>query len=64
MTIRWKQLLVSLSLWLIAEFFLSLVGVDDLVDYSEYIFDRHTIVMVRQNISEQHPLPLLLTQNG
>ena len=55
MTIRWQQLLVSLSLWLIAELFLNLVGIDDLVDYSEYIFDRHAIVMHR---SSEHP-PLL-----
>lgn len=52
MTIRWQQLLVSLSLWLIAELFLNLVGIDDLVDYSEYIFDRHAIVMLR---SSEHP---------
>lgn len=44
MTVRWRQLLVSLSLWLIAEFALNLVGIDDLVDYSEYLFERHAIV--------------------
>lgn len=55
MMIRWKQLLVSLSLWLIAEICLNLVGIDDLVDYSEYIFDRHAIVMLRLNTFEQHP---------
>lgn len=59
MTIRWQQLFVSLSLWLMAEFLLNLVGVDDLVDYSEYIFDRHTLVAVRQHTSEQHALPPL-----
>lgn len=43
MTIRWQQLLVSLGLWLIAEVFLNLAGIDDLADYSEYLFDRHLI---------------------
>lgn len=44
MTIHWKQLIISLSLWLIAEFCLNLVGIDDLADYSEYLFERHDIV--------------------
>lgn len=43
MTIRWQQLLVSLVLWLIAEIFLNLAGIDDLADYSEYLFDRHAV---------------------
>ncbi|QUY45414.1 hypothetical protein [Acaryochloris marina] len=46
MTVRWHQLLVSLSLWLLAELVLNLVGIDDLVDYSEYLFERHAIVFL------------------
>lgn len=46
MTVRWRQLLVSLSLWLMAELMLNLVGIDDLVDYSEYLFERHAIVFL------------------
>ncbi|WP_299487214.1 hypothetical protein [Acaryochloris sp. IP29b_bin.137] len=45
MTIRWQQLLVSLVLWLIAEIFLNLAGIDDLADYSEYLFDRHAVAV-------------------
>ena len=44
MTVCWRQLIVSLSLWFIAELVLNLVGIDDLVDYSEYLFERHEIV--------------------
>lgn len=61
MTIRWQQLLVSLCLWFIAELFLNLVGIDDLVDYSEYIFDRHAVVMLRSS-AQRPPLPLFSHQ--
>ncbi|KAI9130528.1 hypothetical protein [Acaryochloris sp. CCMEE 5410] len=44
MTVRWRQLIVSLSLWLLAELVLNWVGIDDLVDYSEYLFERQAIV--------------------
>ena len=36
-TIRWKKLLFDMSIWLVAEIILNIIGIDDLADYSEFL---------------------------
>ena len=43
---RWQKLLLKTTLWLIFEIYFNLLGIDDLVDYSEFIFQRHEIVQL------------------
>jgi hypothetical protein len=50
-TTKWA---VKFMLWLVIEIILNLVGMDDLVDYSEFLFEHPTVVQV----SIQHPLAL------
>ncbi len=45
MNVRWKKLLVKTTLWLVAEIWLNFLGIDNLADYSEFIFERHVIVI-------------------
>ena len=45
MKVRWKKLLVKTPLWLVAEIWLNFLGIDDVADYSEFIFERHVIVL-------------------
>lgn len=44
----WQKLLVKMTFWLLAEIILTLVGLDDLADYSEFLlsekFIRHSSV--------------------
>jgi hypothetical protein len=40
MRIKWKKLIICLSIWLTTEILLNLIGIDDLADYSEFIFER------------------------
>ena len=40
MNVRWQKLLVKLSFWLAAEIFLNLLGIDDLADYGEFIYEN------------------------
>jgi hypothetical protein len=40
MNIRWQKLLVKMSFWLATEIILNLVGIDDLADYSEFIYEN------------------------
>ena len=40
---HWKKLLLRTTLWLVAEIYLNFLGIDDLADYSEFIFERHVI---------------------
>ncbi|MEM9923403.1 MAG: hypothetical protein AAF915_06595 [Cyanobacteria bacterium P01_D01_bin.50] len=40
MNIRWQKLLVKMSFWLATEIILNLVGMDDLADYSEFVYEN------------------------
>jgi len=37
MTIRWKTLVTKLTVWLALEITLSMLGLDDIADYSEFL---------------------------
>jgi hypothetical protein len=37
---QWKKILVRTSLWLAAEIVLNFVGLDNLADYSEFVFEK------------------------
>ncbi|HIK29932.1 MAG TPA: hypothetical protein IGS17_04505 [Oscillatoriales cyanobacterium M59_W2019_021] len=43
MRVRWKTLLIQGSIWLASEVLLTLVGLDDLADYSEFVFEKYLI---------------------
>jgi hypothetical protein len=43
MDIKWKKLIFQVGVWIALEIVFSYVGMDTIADYSEYIFDRHTI---------------------
>ena len=42
MKINYRQLLVKLLMWFVAEVVLSYVGLDNLADYSEYLKEQST----------------------
>ncbi|WP_287254865.1 hypothetical protein [Moorena sp. SIO4E2] len=46
MNVRWKKLLVKLTLWLIVEVGLNLMGLDDIADYGEFVFERNSTVLI------------------
>ncbi|MEB3217979.1 MAG: hypothetical protein VKN72_17350 [Nostocales cyanobacterium 94392] len=43
MNIRWQKLLVKTFFWLATEIVLNLIGIDDLADYSEFIFENKNL---------------------
>ncbi|MEC4894015.1 MAG: hypothetical protein SAL07_24835 [Oscillatoria sp. PMC 1051.18] len=45
MTLPEKKLLAKIIIWIVAEILLNLLGMDDLADYSEYIFEKEVIVL-------------------
>jgi hypothetical protein len=51
-----RQWAVKFVLWLVVEIILNLVGMDDLVDYSEFLFEHPTVVQ----IWIQHPIDRLI----
>ncbi|MFP4007698.1 MAG: hypothetical protein ACLFV6_06775 [Spirulinaceae cyanobacterium] len=40
---RRQRWLLKLIVWLWAEIILNFVGIDDIADYSEFVFERHLI---------------------
>ena len=45
MKVRWKKLLVTSTLWLTTEIWFNVLGIDDLADYSEFICEKHLILL-------------------
>ena len=52
MQVQWKKLLAKTIVWLAAEILLSLLGLDNLADYSEFLLVRdsdNVVVFKRSN---------------
>ena len=47
MRIRQRQAFTKILLWIVTETMLGFAGLDDLADYSEFIFERNAIVIIR-----------------
>jgi hypothetical protein len=45
MKVRWKKLLMTITLWVATEIWFNFLGIDDVADYSEFVFDQHLIVL-------------------
>ncbi|MGD1700529.1 hypothetical protein [Dapis sp. BLCC M229] len=41
MSVSWKKLLVQTIFWLVVEIVLNFLGLDNLADYSEFIFEKN-----------------------
>ncbi|GAB4241947.1 MAG: hypothetical protein Kow0049_30950 [Stanieria sp.] len=49
--IYWQKLLIKIFFWLVAEIILNLIGIDNLADYSEFIFAPKTMIQINHNFS-------------
>ena len=46
MSVKWRKLLLKGSVWLMLEIVLNCVGIDDIADYSEYVFERNQNTLI------------------
>jgi hypothetical protein len=44
--VYWQKLFILTLLWLLSEIFLGLLGLDDLADYGEFVFEPKAIVLI------------------
>ena len=51
MEVRWKKLFVKTSVWLTAEIILTVVGLDNLADYSEFVLQGQKLTQVTEAFS-------------
>ena len=49
--LRWKKLLLNLSIWLTAEVVLTVLGLDNLADYSEFIAQSNAISVASNTVA-------------
>ncbi len=49
MQIKWKKLLLYIFIALVSEILLNFLGLDDLADYSEFIFKKSSLVLLSSN---------------
>ena len=45
MNLPWRKLLVKTTVWIAAEIILNLLGLDNLADYSEFIYEQDVPVL-------------------
>ena len=48
MQIKARKLLIKMAVWLITEIIFNLMGIDDLIDYSEFIFEQNLAYQEKQ----------------
>lgn len=51
MGIRWKFTMGRLLIWIFAEVVFSMLGMDDLADYSEFLFETDTPILISQEFT-------------
>jgi hypothetical protein len=49
MKVQWKHIIVKSIVWLAAEILLTLIGLDDLADYSEFLITDKAIASTEQS---------------
>ena len=49
--LRWKKLLFNLSIWLTAEIVLTVLGLDNLADYGEFMIQSNTIAVMNDAVA-------------
>ena len=49
MQVKWKKLLLYTFIALVSEILLNFLGLDDLADYSEFIFKQSSLVSLSSN---------------
>ena len=49
--IYWRQLFLKLTVWLSAEIVLGVMGLDNLADYSEFVFQQRVLLQVTEAFS-------------
>ncbi|HEY9635307.1 MAG TPA: hypothetical protein V6D14_18030 [Coleofasciculaceae cyanobacterium] len=49
MKTQWKKIWLKGALWLVTEIILNLFGLDNLADYSEFIFEQEVMIATHQS---------------
>lgn len=56
MNVRWRKLLIKIFFWLVTEFLFNLLGIDDLADYSEFVYENKNFGAKIERVSAIIPM--------
>jgi hypothetical protein len=48
MKMQWQRIWLKATFWLLTEILLNLLGLDNLADYSEFLFEQEVAIALRQ----------------
>ena len=48
MKMQWQRIWAKATFWLVTEIILNLLGLDNLADYSEFLFEQEVAIALRQ----------------
>ena len=48
MEVKWSKLVLKIVVWLSAEIFLTALGLDNMADYSEFVFQSRALVQISE----------------
>ena len=48
MKLKWSKLVLKIVVWLSAEIYLTATGLDNLADYSEFVFQYRALVQIAE----------------
>ncbi|MDJ0620094.1 MAG: hypothetical protein QNJ63_25700 [Calothrix sp. MO_192.B10] len=51
MKVQWQKLFLKTSVWLTVEILLNVMGLDNLADYSEFVFNNQALSQVTEAFS-------------
>ena len=48
MKVKWSHLILKILIWLSAEIYLTAIGLDNLADYGEYVFQYKALIQIAE----------------
>lgn len=45
MKVQWQKMVVKITVWVVAEIILNLIGLDNVADYTEFVFEQDMVIL-------------------
>ena len=56
MKAKWSQLVLKIMVWLFAEMYLTVLGLDNLADYGQFVFQYRAFLQIAETMRTTTPL--------
>ncbi len=45
MKVQWQKMVVKITVWVVAEIILNLIGLDNLANYTEFVYEQDMVIL-------------------